>query len=103
MVVKAKPPKESDAAVAARERAEASAEKRNVSEVKRGVTRETSALLRRFGIKAAFGGLPGAASGPGGTGGGSYDPAAMLGGFGGLDFAGINAGLGGGRPLASKF
>jgi len=93
MVVKAKAPKESQESVDARERAEAAAEKRQVGEVRRGVTQETSALLRRFGIKAAMAGSSGAngfaAGGFSGVNntGGSFDPAAFFGGFDGADFS----------------
>lgn len=89
MVVKAKAPTESADAKASRERAEAAAEKREIDETRRGVTQETAALLRRFGIRAAMTGAPGATGGVAGFGsfggsspGGSYNPAAAMAGFG---------------------
>ena len=92
MVVKApkvKPTPESPEAVAARKRAEAEAEKSLIGETRRGVTAETAAILRRFGIKAAMSGSPSAAGavfgggGFSGGGGGSYNPGAYVGGFAG--------------------
>lgn len=58
MVVKAKAPGESAEQKAARERAEARAEKAQIGEIRRGVTQETAALLRRFGVRAAQSGSP---------------------------------------------
>lgn len=93
MVVKAPKVKESPEAVSARKRAEADAEKDLVGETRRGVTAETAAILRRFGINAAMSGSPGAAqavTGFGGGGGGSYNPGAYMG------FGGAARGAGGG-------
>lgn len=85
--MKAPKVQESPAAAAARKRAENEAERGLVSETRRGVTAETAAILRRFGIKAAMSGSPGAGGfaggGFGGGGGGSYNPGAFVGGFAG--------------------
>lgn len=93
MVVKApkvKPTPESPESISARKRAEAEAEKNLIGETRRGVTAETAAILRRFGIKAAMSGSPSAAGAvfggggfSGGGGGGSYNPGAYVGGFAG--------------------
>jgi membrane protein involved in colicin uptake len=90
MVVKAKAPQESEAAKNARERAQADAEKNLVGETRRGVTNETASILRRFGIRAAMSGSPGAgnyaAQGfSGAAGGGSYNPG-IFAAFGGQPF-----------------
>jgi len=101
--MKAPKVKESPEAASARRRAEADAEKNLIGETRRGVTAETAAILRRFGIKAALAGSPGAVAavtgsgGPGGgfsggfggNGGGSYNPGT----FGGF----ASGGFGGGR------
>ncbi len=78
-MVKVKTPKtqESPEAKAARERAERDAEERKVGEIRRGVSDETSRILRRFGVRAASAGSPGAAS----FAGGGFNPAAIAGGF----------------------
>lgn len=101
MVVKAPKVKESPEAVAARRRAEREAEDNLVSQTRRGVTAETAAILRRFGIKAAMSGSPAAGgfvSGgfgggfAGGGGGGSYNPAAWVGFGGGANGGGSRVG-----------
>ncbi|MEL7111323.1 MAG: hypothetical protein AAGK93_00095 [Pseudomonadota bacterium] len=74
--VKTPKPQESPEAAAARERAENDAEERKVGEIRRGVTDETSRILRRFGIRAASAGSPTAAS--------SVNPAASSGQFAGF-------------------
>lgn len=103
MVVKAKAPGESEEQKAARERAEARAEKAQVGEIRRGVTQETAALMRRFGVKAAMSGSPSAGSsiaqafsGFGGitTGGGVRSPGQFVpavGGYGSSGFGSIGA------------
>lgn len=98
MVMKAPKVKESPAARSARLRAENEAEKNLVGETRRGVTAETAAILRRFGIRAAMSGSPGAGGFAGGGvssgGGGSYNPGAFMSGFG-------RGGSGGGREDAN--
>ena len=84
---------ESADAKAARERAEAAAEKTQIGEVRQGVTAETAAILRRFGIKAAMAGSPGAASfASGGLGGGP----GSTGNPGSVSVPGFSGGGGGG-------
>ena len=75
--VKTPAPTESAEATAARERAERDAEERKVGEIRRGVTDETSRVLRRFGIRAAGAGSPTAGS----FASSSFNPSAAAGGF----------------------
>lgn len=83
-------PSESKEAKAARERAERDAADRKVGEIRRGVSAETSEILRRFGIRAATAGSPSAgnyvANGFVGAGAGSVNPSAASGGSSGGGF-----------------
>lgn len=88
MVVKAKAPQEDPETKARRLRAEEDAEDRQIRGIRSNVSRETAALLRRFGARAGggFGGPPPV------SGGGSGGAPSVPGGFG---IGGAGGGIGG--------
>lgn len=58
MSIKSKPPQEDPQTKARREQAEARAEERQIDGIRDGVSRETDAIVRRFGVRAALAGAP---------------------------------------------
>lgn len=70
MVVKAKAPQEDPQTKARREQAESQARERQIRGIRTDVSRETDAILRRFGNRAAFAGSPSIAAAVGSPGGG---------------------------------
>ena len=71
--MKVKPPQEDGRTKALRERAEARAEQEVVSETQRRLEDDTASFARRFGARAAVGGLPS----------GGFRPAGIFNAFGG--------------------